>query len=421
MNIRKYAFWLLDSLHGGRIRHYLKEVQSDMKIANASEERLEAILRYAMETIPYYKDISEPILSAFPVMNKNKYLASYDEFFSPDYKREQLYSYATSGSSGTPFRGYQDHEKRSKHTADLIFFHGKCGWELGDKYIFLRAWISEYKSSKLGNIKNNVIPYDVLKLDESMLESIVTCLKSKPIKMILGYGSALNQLADYLEKTNTFLNGLNVVISDSDPLKPESREILKERLRCSIVDRYSNEEHGLIAFSYDVGQPFEVNVSSYYVELLKIDSDEYAEPGEIGRIVITDLYNKAMPLIRYELGDLAISDDIKTKGVKTLRELQGRTADMLVMRNGVRISSASINNYMEGLVGIEKYQLVQNGLGEFELFVVEGTERYSDDDYKRALMPCIEKDSKLSIMRVDDIKVETTGKYKTFISKYKLD
>jgi phenylacetate-CoA ligase len=209
------------------------------------------------------------------------------------------------------------------------------------------------------------------------------------------------------------------VISDSDVLLKEKRVILAKHLGCKVVDRYSNEEHGLLAFSYDVDMPYEVNYSSYFVEILKLDSDAYAEKGELGRLVITDLYNKAMPLIRYELGDLAISDDDNRYGIVSLRNLQGRSSDMLVKKSGVKISSASINNYMEDMIGVEKYQLVQVGIGEFILYVIENGHSYTDQEYYKRLISCIEDGAKLRIIRTDAIELEKTGKFKTFISKLK--
>jgi phenylacetate-CoA ligase len=421
MNLRSCVFWGLDILKGRKIKKSLTQVKQDMLSPQSNQDikKLKSILQYSIDNIPYYHNIKSPTLENFPVMNKKKYLENYDDFFSPEFEGKNLYSYATSGSSGTPFRGVQDNGKRNKHTADLIYFHHKCGWELGEKYIFLRAWTDKYNSTQLQNIKNNVIPFNVLYLNEKMMFDIVAILRKNTVKMILGYGSALNQFADYLEKNDIYINGLKVVISDSDVLLKEKRIILAEHLNCKVVDRYSNEEHGLLAFSYDIDMPYEVNHSSYFVELLKINSNEYAGKGELGRVVITDLYNKAMPLIRYELGDLAISDDDTRCGVVTLRNLQGRLSDMLIQKSGIKISSTVINNYMEEMNGVEKYQLIQKNIGEFILYVVENEKGYSDQEYYNTLIPCIEEKSNLCVIRTNSIKSEKTGKFKTFVSLLK--
>ncbi len=417
MNIRGAAFWTLDCFQGRHIANYLRKVNEDMMSGRIDEGQLESILSYTTKNIPYYSQVSSTCLQDFPIMNKSKYLNDYSSFLSPDYKEDELYSYATSGSSGTPFHGFQDKNKREKHTADLIYFHGKCGWNLGEKYIFLRAWVDSYKNSQFHNFKNNVIPFDVLHLDTDMMHRIVELLeKDKSIKMILGYGSALNQLADYIEENNIYIDHLKVIISDSDRIYREKRAVLENRLNCKVVDRYSNEEHGLIAFSYGISEPYQVNYSSYLVEILKLDSDDYADKGQPGRVVITDLYNRAMPLIRYELGDIAISDDNSRCGVTTIRELEGRLSDMLILKNGIKISSATINNYMENLVGLERYQLIQNTANNFTLYVIDKYHKFSDEEYISCLRSVLGDDSLIEIIRTDSIKVDKNGKYRTFKS-----
>lgn len=418
MNIRNDIFWLSDTVKGGKVRNELKKTESDMLASGPSEDKLKAILKYAVDNVPYYKNIKSSDIKSFPVMNKSKYLADYNMFQSPEFAGKDLYTYYTSGSSGTPFHGFQDSGKRNKHTADFLYFMKKCGWDLGEKYIFLRAWTSNYKNSKLHNIKNNSITFDVLNFNEEMMKQVSEHLvNDKSIKMLLGYGSVLNQFADYVEKNNIYTDNLKTIVSDSDALGKDKRLILKKHFNCNVIDRYSNEEHGLIGFSFDIDEPFEINYSSYFVELLKLDSDEYAEKGEVGRVVITDLYNKAMPLIRYELGDLAISDDESRCGVVSIRNLQGRLSDMIVQKSGVRISSTVVNNHMDYMEGVEKYQLIQNGIGDFILYVVEKTPKYTDEDFCKTLEPCIESGSVLKVVRTDDILSGKNGKYKTLVSK----
>lgn len=418
MNIRSMAFWTMDYLYGSPVKKNVKKVNYDMDTGRVDESQLGNILNYAIKNVPFYSEFKSMQLQDFPIMNKPKYLKEYSKIMSPYFQEKELYKYATSGSSGTPFYGFQDRKKREKHTADLIYFHRKCGWNIGEKYLFLRAWVGSYNNSRVHNFKNNVIPFNVIDLDREMLCSIVALLKNdKSIKMILGYGSALNQLADFLEENKVYINHIKVVISDSDPISKEKRELLSKHLACKIVDRYSNEEHGLIAFSYNIMEPYQVNYSSYLVEILKLDSDDYAEKGEIGRVVITDLYNQAMPLIRYDIGDLAISDDDNRCGVTTIRELHGRTSDMIIQKSGKKVSSASINNYMENMIGIERYQLVQNSITDFTLFVVDNEYSYSDEEFYQCLKACTGTDASIKIVRRKALNADKNGKFRTFISK----
>ena len=157
-----------------------------------------------------------------------------------------------------------------------------------------------------------------------------------------------------------------------------------------------------------------MNRSSYRIEILDMNSDNYADVGEVGRIIITDLYNKAMPLVRYEVGDLGIALD-NTRDVHFLKCLQGRTADMIIISNGNKISSATINNYFEKMKKIKQYQLIQNNVNAFTLNVVEYSEGYSDNVYSELINSFYMGSAKLKINRVNKIPVQKNGKYKAVI------
>ena len=415
--LRNRMFWILDSLKGGKIKKYYKQVKYDMENDVNNDFKIKLLMNYIKKNVPYYKAfVSVEKFEHLPVLNKNIYMENYNDFIGVDYKNVKLHEVSTSGSTGIPFKCVQDVDKRNKHTADLVYFHNKCGWNIGDRYIFMRAWTSLYDNSKINSVKNNVISIDVVSLNEETIKKILKRIRTdKSIKMILGYGSSFNQIASYMMKNDICVNsGVKTIISDSDLIEPKYRKELERRFGCSVVDRYSNEEHGLLAFSYKSGAPYEVNRSSYRIEILDMNSDNYADVGEVGRIIITDLYNKAMPLVRYEVGDLGIALD-NTRDVHFLKCLQGRTADMIIISNGNKISSATINNYFEKMKKIKQYQLIQNNVNAFTLNVVEYSEGYSDNVYSELINSFYMGSAKLKINRVNKIPVQKNGKYKAVI------
>ena len=91
------------------------------------------------------------------------------------------------------------------------------------------------------------------------------------------------------------------------------KENLEKHFNTKVVSRYSNEEMGILAQQSNIEQnnAFNINWASYYVEILKMDTNEKANLGELGRIVITDLFNFSMPLIRYDTGDLGVFELIR--------------------------------------------------------------------------------------------------------------
>ncbi len=80
--------------------------------------------------------------------------------------------------------------------------------------------------------------------------------------------------------------------------------------------------------------PRHLNRANCYIEVLKFDSDEQVAPGELGRIVVTDFTNYAMPMIRYDIGDVATIGETHNGILLSLDNLSGRKTDMIFKTNG---------------------------------------------------------------------------------------
>ena len=139
---------------------------------------------------------------------------------------------------------------------------------------------------------------------------MVSVIRKKKVKCIIGYSSAIGELGRYIEKYHVDTKGFCVkaILPISESMPGEVRRNLEKIFRCTVRSWYSNEENGIMGLQREEDESYYIDTESYYYEILKLDSDEPAEPGELGRIVITDLYNYAIPLIRYDNGDLAVAE-----------------------------------------------------------------------------------------------------------------
>jgi len=162
---------------------------------------------------------------------------------------------------------------------------------------------------------------------------------------------------------------------------------------------------------------FLLNTANYHFEILKMDEDIPVEPGEMGRLVITDLYNYAMPFIRYDTGDLARSNCSKNE-IITLEKLEGRTADMLEDVFGNKISSASINNRIHKVNGIEQYQVIQENKIKYKILVVKRNNEFKEEECIEEMKQCLGNSAEIVIDIVEKIEVQKNGKYKTTINNY---
>ncbi|MBR4948324.1 MAG: hypothetical protein IKZ29_07195 [Clostridiales bacterium] len=416
--LRKDCFWLSDRLFNKSVwKHYqdIKSIQNE--IDYDPKERLSRMLEYAIKHVPFYKDISSPDLSLFPVMTKADYKRIGNDCRSIEFLDDSKLTIAsTSGSTGTPLIVYQDDEKKARMRADLIAAHENVGWNLGDHYIFIRNWVSNYKQSTIKSIAQNVENISVTEFNDSKKAFLCDHLLKHPNSVLFGYASSVCDFMNYLINIDyeaTKLK-LKLMVCDSDELSSKNRQALESTFGCTVINRYDNEENGLLGISAPGNDSFFVNRPSIYFELLKIDSDLPAQPGESGRVVVTDLYNRAMPLIRYDIGDLAVSPDEVGK-IRKFTSIVGRKADCLYSTDGKIISAVAISGLTEIFTSIVKYQLVQTTKTSFEFHYIGDIADRDSNELLNRLETALGSDAAIQFIKEKQIPVEKNGKYKTTV------
>lgn len=426
--IRSKTYWLLDSLRGGAVKKHLNDITRIMENPETVElhqsQKLKELLDFAVDNVEFYKNYNKTSkLQDLPVINKEIIKENYDILKSSICKNQHVHTLSTSGSTGTPFSMLQDDNKRNRVLAEMMYFWGKAGYTIGMRYVFFRIWTDKNRKSKLSAFSRNLIMSDILSLDEKNLENIRKMLKKdKKIKMLLGYASTFENLVNYLLKCGDTLDMFSVkaVISGSEVLSDDTREKLKKVFGCNVVSFYSNQENGSLAMECLENKEFHLNTASYIIEILKPDSNEPAEDGEMGRVVITDLYNKAMPLIRYDTGDMAICKkqaECTWKG-QVVENISGRMVDMIYATDGTPLSPHTWSVYMWKYSELKQYQFIQEDEKEYTL-KINGGEMYTDDDIEKHLKSILGDDANITIERVDEIPVLASGKFKKTICNYK--
>lgn len=370
---RRSIFWMLDAFRHNPVRtHYEDILYIQKENGGSQDERLRSILKYAIQNVPFYREIPEPDLEHFPIMSKTVYKEQGDYCRSEEFLDDnKLHIAKTSGSTGTPLVVYQDANKIARLRADLIAAHEAVGWNLGDHYVFIRDWVSKSKTSPIKDFAQNYKKINVTDFGDEEKARLCEHLKKNPHSVIFGYSSSVCDFLAYVRRKEIESDSLGVklIVCDSDELTSTNRKALEETFGCVVINRYDNEENGLLAISSPHKDSLTVNYPSIYIELLRLDSDEPVQPGEMGRVVVTDFFNHAMPLIRYDIGDLAVSPDEPGK-IRSLSWLCGRKADCVYSTEGIIISTTVICAISEVFPSIVKYQLVQTSKTGFEYHYV---------------------------------------------------
>lgn len=415
---RSIGFWTLDALRGGNIRKKIKYLDQITHNRNGNAQALASLLKHASETVPAYRNIDPSDLNHFPVVSKSEYRNDFFSYrsglFDDDDKLRKVY---TSGSTGTPFMAYQDSEKIAWHHAGLICMNNRIGWKLGARFMFMRVWGGAHGAGRLSQIFSNTVPVEVIDFNDRKKEDVrIRILEDKKLHLILGYASALDGLARYILrcKNRPEEYGIKLIIADSENLPNESKALIEKAFGCPVLNRYANNENGILGITRANDNRFFINSPEYYVELLKLDSDEPAPLGECGRIVITDLFNKAFPFIRYDTGDVGIAGEMHGTQCVILDRLIGRISGMLLQADGSPIGEAVITSFFEDMVNIGRYQIIQTAPKKYT-FKVEKTASEVELQIIERCHSCFGCDAEVDILHVEEIEQSKNGKYKLTI------
>jgi phenylacetate-CoA ligase len=329
----------------------------------------------------------------------------------------------TGGSTGIPFIVRQDKNKRDRVYAEMMYFWGKAGYQIGMRYVFFRIWTSKNRKRKLSAWARNLIMWDIKRLDDGNLGEIRdTLIADKKIKMLVGYPNTFENLVDYLLtfEDSPDISHIKTIITLGEALLETTYEKLKKVFNCNIVSLYSNQENGMLAQECVENKEFHVNSASYYVELLNLDSNDPVSIGEPGRIVVTDLFNHAMPLIRYDTGDVGVWKQAPECGwfSQVFSSIQGRMVDLIFDTRGNKISPHTIGMLMNPFVRLVQYQFVQESAKQYIIKLNGAEEYYQDATFVDLFKGFLGQDADVVVEHVSEIPVLASGKRKKVVCNY---
>ena len=353
-------------------RHY-RDVRSIMLHPEESqavlEQRLGDILEYAKAHTGYYSGFEGKVLSDFPVVNKNTIRNDYDAFIVGT--KDGYIPHHTSGSTGTPFCAYQDRDSFIRRIATIKASNEEFGFHSCMPMLFLRSLeVPDENGSMLRYEKAQNIWYGyIAAYDDAEFGKVVKFMHDRQIRFVKGYASVIERLTEYAERTGTVLPRGLVFITISEILTENVRLRIVDRLGLHVVSQYANEENGLLGQSVPdgPGTVFRLNRANCKIELLDLDSDRPAGMGQPGRVVVTDMTNRAMPMIRYDIGDVAVCLEALPDGTPSvIRLLDCRHIDMIYDTGG-RIVPMVVPPEILELPSLRQLQFIQTDVKEYVL------------------------------------------------------
>ncbi len=420
---RYHSFWLFDFLKGGHVKSHYENIAQilenfdGVESSNKRNQHLSALLNHVVNTVPFYKDFKDfHSINDFPVVNKIILRESLNDFLSEKFINKKGIEVSTSGSTGTPFIVYQDQNKKHRNTADTIYFGEKAGYKIGQRLIYIRAWSDLIKKSRPTTFIQNIKTINVKYLNAKSISELMADLsKGKSNNAFIGYTSAFKEICKYLEKTNSkpIKAKISSMIANAEPLDELTKKAVKKYFGFNILSRYSNMENGILSQQIINGADlFHINWASYYIEILDLKENKPAGYGNLGRVVVTDLFNFYMPLVRYDTGDLAVMDKIDNNfnNAPSFSKVEGRRMDTIYSTDG-RIMTTVVYE-LESFPEFKQFQLVQESKNTYLVKINVDEVFEQEEKMKEILKSFLGEDAIINTEYVDEIPELSSGKRK---------
>ena len=419
----------------------MKEAKAELrKIVAFSEKEHEVfvenkkveIVNFHLQNNAFYKDLvgitTFTSWEDLPVLNKKNLQKPLLKRLSEGYSAKNSYVNKTSGSSGTPFIFAKDKYCHALTWASNMYRFGWYGIDFNTSY---QARFYGIPMDFIGNKKERIkdflshrFRFSIFDLSDEILEKILKKFQNKKFDYINGYTSSIVLFAKFLQKKNIVLTTicptLKVCMVTSEMLFEEDKILLEKQFGIPIVNEYGASELDLIAFENPQDE-WQVNSETLFVEILD-DNNKAVPNGTAGRIVITSLFNKAHPFIRYDIGDIGILDEKSTLQKPILKKLIGRTNDVAILPSGKKSPGLTFYYVTKSIIeddgNVKEFVIKQTKRDTFEIEYVSETELNlaQIEKIEKAIALYLENDLVFIFHKKEKLERNKSGKLKQFVS-----
>jgi phenylacetate-CoA ligase len=399
--------------------------------------KLKKIIEYAYNNVSFYKEKYQMSgvhpddlktiddIEKFPIITREDIQRNIEKMYGS--KRPNSVA-KTSGTTGQSLKLYIDNNSWAYHHANIFRTFSWYGIEPREPE--LRIWGRRIDGkAKRETILKDLI-FNRLRINAFNIEKDIRKNKNR-IKnfnpsYIYGYASSICQFIDEFIKNYPDKLKIKMIACTAEYLTQSQENILKRAFNLPVTDIYGAAEVGIISSRCPAGNRH-IPIESIVVNI----ENKEKVPGnenEIGDVIVTDLNNYSMPIIRYEIGDRAYIKDKKCdckRGLPLLSQVKGRKLEYIVGPEGRRINSVFVYYLFKGLESIQKdvrqYQLIQEKRDYYKIKIIsknairEKSKKYLESTLKKY----IANDIVVKVYAVKSIEPGKSGKQQIYKTKIK--
>jgi len=401
---RRFLAPAYDRIRGTRSVRSLGELEQSQwwareRIEDLQAQRLQHLVRYVYDRVPYYRhimnergispaDIARPSdLPQLPVLTKEDIRTRSSELIAEGFPRSQLVEGHTGGSTGTPLCFVASREGRWTHGyARSMRALEWAGLYPGDRTCLVaKGRLPDSARSSLLEALSRHFSRDTFIdcssfTDATLPLAVERIARAKP-SALRGYTSAICIIGEHIRDTGRAAPDIGVIVVGGEQLFDEQRELLHQVFGSQPFSCYSSFENFEIAMECEAHEGMHVNAEDLIVEIVD-DSGRPLPPGQSGHVLVTNLHEYGMPLIRYNTDDESFLLDGACpcgRQLPRIGAVTGKTGNIIYTPSGKRLSPLTLGSSSLGPMGVRRFQFIQEKIDHVTVKLVPGPGLSSDE------------------------------------------
>lgn len=401
---------------------------SEDELKDSQFKKLKELLNSCFANNRYYKSKFSAIsfhpddfkslddIKKLPILTKDDIRNNQDTLFSNGFSPENSIYKRTGGSTGIPLKLYVDPKAAAFKKAAVMRHNSWANQVPGVKTASIWGDTDKklsFKENLRNKLSERIFYLDTLKFNPEHLNIFIDQIYKEKPEILFGHAHSVFRFAEYVRDNDFRGIKFDGIITTAMVLSESERKTIETVFASPVFNRYGCEELSIISSECEAHDGMHIFAEGLYVELI---GEKVNHPK---KLIITDLLNIAMPLIRYEIGDFAIEATGKCACGRTLprlAEVAGRTADFLYRPDKEPVFGISIlDTFVIHIPGIKQLQIVQDSYDHLDFYLVKDQHSFSEstlEKLKQNIIDIFSPEMNYTVHYVKEIKQTERGKFR---------
>lgn len=438
--LRKMLMPSYEMIKGKNLLHYIAQYEKHLSWTPEALKKhqwhvLTQLINHAFHTTKYYPQawaeigITDPrdvaTMSDFqnlPLTSKDKINEFYIDFKSDKFSSNIKKS--TGGSTGQPFHFELNIDSNTRREAIMWRGYGWLGAGLGQKTLYL--WGADVgEKSLLKTVKDDLYHrfynrkmLNSFKMNKGNMHEYIDDINQYKPTALVSYVNPLFELSKYILANNINIYQPKTILTGAEPLHAHQREVIEKAFKCNVYDTFGCREFMLM--SAECQQEKQLHINSDHLLIETLNEQQESITSLSGDLVITDLFNYGMPLIRYVNGDRATLLDASCpcgNPLPLMKSVDGRKLDIIKTPTGKTIPGELFPHLFKEFSSIHRFQVKQTQLNTLDIFIIpsEGFTTQVEENIINEINKYAESELKICIKLVNHIPLTVSGKHRVTI------